>query len=174
MDTGWRRNKYGGWFNIFNYEGKKNINTTDYMNKFIRGEPYTLDTIKEEKTKEQAELEQTITDIVNNGQVFDFSVGPTMTIISRYENGNYGTLMSDEDEPMGFFESHIVPHLSDQFVVIDDGVNKKGRASRFKKYGYEIAGEIEARKKNFLEGTYENVPYEVSNPDKWILMRKKK
>ena len=119
-----------------------------------------------------ARLTKNILNIVNNGQVFDFSVGPTMTIISRYENGDYTWLNSSGDSPMRAFEQEIVPTLKNEFVVIDDGIGKTSRASRFKKYGYEVVGSIKARDKDIENGVY--TPKERTyKEDNWILMRKR-
>lgn len=119
-----------------------------------------------------ARITKDILNIVNNGQVFDFSVGPTMTLISRYEKGGYTWLNSSGDSPMRAFEKEIVPSLKDEFVVIDDGISKTSRASRFKKYGYEIVGEIKAREKDIMNGVY-TTKERTYKDDKWILMRKK-
>lgn len=115
---------------------------------------------------------KSILNIVNNGQVFDFSVGPTMTIVSRYENGDYTWYKSSGDSPMRRFEQEVVPKLGNEFVVIDDDIGKQSRASRFKKYGYEIVGEINAREKDIQNGVY-TLKERNYKKDKWILMRKK-
>lgn len=119
-------------------------------------------------------IKRDIVNIMNNGQVFDFSVGPTMTIISRYENGNYTWLNSSGDSPMRAFETEVVPNLKDEFIVIDDGISKVSRASRFKKYGYEVAGEITETEKDIMNGIYTNKPRGTNYDKKWVLMRKKK
>lgn len=121
-------------------------------------------------------IKRDIINIMNNGQVFDFSAGPTMTLISRYENGGYADRYSRGDSPMRFFEREVVPELKDEFVVIDDGSTKVPRYSRFKKYGYEKVGEITERKRNVMDGMFvdeeSNIPIQYA--DKWVLMRKKK
>ena len=115
---------------------------------------------------------KSILNVVNNGQVFDFSVGPTMTIISRYEKGDYTWLNSSGDSPMRRFEQEVLPKLGNEFVVIDDGIGKISRASRFKKYGYEVVGETSAREKDITNGVYTSKERNYKK-DKWILMRKK-
>lgn len=121
----------------------------------------------------KTKITKDIVNVVNNGQVFDFSVGPKMTLISRYENGEYSQYYSSGDSPMRAFEKEIVPNLKDEFVVIDDGISKTSRASRFKKYGYDVVGEINAREKDIPNGVYTTKERNY-NGDKWILMRKRK
>lgn len=118
-------------------------------------------------------LTNDIVNVVNNGQVFDFSVGPQMTLVSRYEDGSYNWYRSYGDTPMRRFDIEVADKLKDEFVVIDDGYNKISRASRFKKYGYEVVGEISAREKDIQQGIYTKNPRGYGET-KWILMRKKK
>lgn len=140
--------------------------TNFYMNNKIRGKKQTG-----EETQDQ--IKRDIIDIVNNGQVFEFSAGPQMTLCSRYEKGGYTWNNSSQDEPMWRFEEAIVPHLQEQFVVVDNGSTKNPRSSRFKKYGYEVVGEIKRTDKSTSEGIFTDKEWDIESADKWILMRKK-
>ncbi len=120
----------------------------------------------------QEQIDKDITNIVNTGQVFEFSIGPQMTLCSRYENGDYTWGHQSQDEPMWRFEEAIVPELKDEFVVIDRHYGKVPRTSRFKKYGYEVVGETKERKKNIGEGIYDNESVDYGD-ETWYLMRKK-
>lgn len=128
-----------------------------------------INNIKE--TEDDMQLKQEIVDTVNNGQVFEFSVGPQMTICSRYENGSYTYYYSSGDCPMWRFEIEMVPHLKDKFVVVDDNIGKISRASRFKKYGYKVVGEIKETKKGPDGYSLEDDNNDYG--DTWILMEKK-
>lgn len=136
------------------------------MDAFIRSK------IATSKNMKQEEIKKNIVDVVNNGQVFEMSAGPTMTICSRYENGDYTWLNSSGDSPMGFFDIDIVPHLKDEFVVVEKGDTKIPRYSRFKKYGYEKIGEIKATDMDTMEGKYTENERTSDWVDKWVLMKK--
>lgn len=142
--------------------------TNDYMNDKIK-KTFTSTSTSNEN---QDQIDKDITNVVNTGQVFEFSIGPQMTLCSRYENGDYTWRHQSQDEPMWRFEEAIVPELKDEFVVIDQHYGKVPRTSRFKKYGYEVVGETKARKRNIMEGIYDNESVDYGD-ETWYLMRKK-
>ena len=145
-------------------------NGQSVMDAFVRQKAYKQ---KEEKPS-QEKIKEDIIDVVNNGQVFEFTPGPQMTLCSRYEDGKYNYLMASGDSPMWRFEAEIVPYLQEQFVVVDDGVSyKTPRTSRFKKYGYEVVGNIKERKQDHNEGKYTDEEETGSWVKTWYLMRKK-
>lgn len=144
---------------------------------FIKEGQSPMDAFIKQKggTNEQSreEIKKEIVDIVNSGQVFEFSPGPTMTLCSRYENGEYTNLYSSGDSPMSAFEKEIVPYLSDRFVVVEDNVGKIPRHSRFKKYGYRKVGEIKATEKDIMQGVYTSNEKDSEWANSWVLMKKK-